>query len=166
MQQVRAQKISPFLWFAGQAEEAARFYTTLFEGSSIEEVRRWPEGSPFPAGTAMSATFVLAGLRFMALNGGPEYAFTPATSFFVDCADQAEVDRLWGALVEGGSPQPCGWLKDRFGLSWQIIPERLCELLSDEDPERSGRAVQAMMGMTKIDIAALERAAAGEALAS
>ena len=150
------QKISPFLWFEDQAEDAANLYVSLFEGSEVTHV------TPGPGGETQWVSFSLAGVEFMALNGGADHAFTEATSFFVRCADQQEVDRLWDALTaDGGEESQCGWLKDRFGVSWQIIPDRLGELLGDPDPERAQRSMQAMLQMQKIDIAALERAYAG-----
>jgi len=147
------QKISPFLWFDGKAEEAANLYVSLFETSEVTHV------TPGPGGRAQWVGFTLAGQEFMALNGGPEYSFTQAVSFFVRCKDQAEVDRLWAQLTDGGEEGQCGWLKDRFGLSWQIIPDRLSELLGDPDPARSQRAMQAMLKMRKIDVQGLEDAA-------
>jgi predicted 3-demethylubiquinone-9 3-methyltransferase (glyoxalase superfamily) len=153
-------KISPFLWFDTQAEEAAKFYVSLFEDSEIAEVSRYPENTPGPAGSVMTVSFRLAGQEFTALNGGPEYSFTEAVSFFVRCQDQDEVDRLWSQLTaDGGEEGPCGWLKDRFGLSWQIVPDRLTELLADPDPTRANAAMQAMLQMHKIEIKALEDAA-------
>jgi predicted 3-demethylubiquinone-9 3-methyltransferase (glyoxalase superfamily) len=153
-------KISPFLWFDTQAEEAANFYVSLFEDSEIAEVSRYPENTPGPAGSVMTVSFRLAGQEFTALNGGPEYSFTEAVSFFVRCRDQDEVDRLWSQLTaDGGEEGPCGWLKDRFGLSWQIVPDRLTELLADPDPARANAAMQAMLQMHKIEIKALEDAA-------
>jgi predicted 3-demethylubiquinone-9 3-methyltransferase (glyoxalase superfamily) len=154
------QKISPFLWFDTQAEEAARFYVSLFDDAEITDVSRYPENSPGPAGSVMTVSFRLAGQEFTALNGGPEYSFTEAVSFFVRCKDQDEVDRFWSRLTaDGGEEGPCGWLKDRFGLSWQIIPDRLTELLADPDPARANAAMQAMLQMHKIEIKALEDAA-------
>ena len=155
------QKISPFLWFDDQAEEAANLYVSLFEGSTIGDVSRYPEGVPGgQAGQVMTVDFRLAGQHFIALNGGPEFHFTEATSFMVHCEDQDEVDRLWSQLTDGGGePSQCGWLKDRFGLSWQIVPTRLMELLSDPDPARAGAAMQAMLQMGKIEIKTLEDAA-------
>jgi predicted 3-demethylubiquinone-9 3-methyltransferase (glyoxalase superfamily) len=154
------QKISPFLWFDTQAEEAARFYVSLFDDAEITDVSRYPENSPGPAGSVMTVSFRLAGQEFTALNGGPEYSFTEAVSFFVRCKDQDEVDRFWSRLTaDGGEEGPCGWLKDRFGLSWQIIPDRLTELLADRDPARANAAMQAMLQMNKIEIKALEDAA-------
>jgi predicted 3-demethylubiquinone-9 3-methyltransferase (glyoxalase superfamily) len=161
------QKITPFLWFDGQAEEAAKHYTSIFEGSRIEKVTRYGEvGREVHGrepGTAMTVEFSLAGQSFTALNGGPLFRFSEAVSFVVHCETQAEVDHYWERLGEGGDPQArqCGWLKDRFGLSWQIVPRVLGELLSDPDPARAGRAMQAMLQMQKLDIAALRRAHAG-----
>ena len=148
------QKISPFLWFENQAEEAATLYVSLFEDAEITETTRYPEGMP-AAGQVMTINFRLEGQEFTALNGGPQYTFTEATSFVVHCEDH----RLWEQLTDGGEPGQCGWLKDRFGLSWQIVPDRLGELLGDPDPERAQRAVQAMLQMGKIEIKALEDAA-------
>ncbi len=153
------QKISPFLWYDTQAEEAANFYVSLFEDAEITGISRYPEGTPGPAGQVMTVNFRLAGQEFTALNGGPQFPFTEAVSFYVHCADQDEVDRLWAQLTEGGAPGQCGWLTDRFGLSWQIIPDRLGELLGDPDPERAQRTMQAMLQMEKIEIKALEDAA-------
>ncbi|MGW0198850.1 VOC family protein [Nonomuraea sp. NPDC003201] len=149
------QKITTFLWFHDQAEEAAGFYTSLFKDSRVLEV------TPGPTGSAMVVTFELAGQRFIALNGGPEFTFTEAVSLYVDCDSQEEVDELWARLTEGGEESQCGWLKDKYGLSWQIIPRRLQELIGDPDPERAQRAVKAMMGMGKIDVQGLEDAANG-----
>ena len=156
------QTISPFLWFDNQAEEAAELYVSIFKNSSILGVSRYGEGAPVPAGTAMSVSFRLDGLEFQALNGGPLYAFTEAISFVVRTETQDEIDDVWGKLTrDGGEPGRCGWLKDRFGLSWQVVPPVLFELLSDPDPERSGRVMQAMMGMGKLDIAGLRAAHEG-----
>ena len=155
------QKITPCLWFDGQAEEAAAFYVSLFEDGEIVRVDRYGEGGPRPAGTVLTVAFRLAGQEFVALNGGPEFRFTEAVSFLIDCEGQAEVDRLWAALSEGGEPGPCGWLKDRYGLSWQVVPTGMDELFSDPDQSRAARAMQAMFGMKKLDIAALRRAADG-----
>lgn len=154
-------KITPFLWFDTDGEEAARFYTSLFPNSSIGHISRYGEAGPRPAGTAMTVSFELDGMPFTALNGGPNYTFSEAVSFQVSCSGQDEVDHYWNALSEGGEEGPCGWLKDRFGLSWQIVPTRLPELLGDPDPERASRAMAAMMTMKKIEIDALERAAVG-----
>lgn len=154
--------VTPFLWFDTQAEEAASLYTSLFPDSRITHVSRYSEGGPGPAGSAMTVGFELCGQPVTALNGGPTYRLTEAFSFFVNCDSQAEVDRLWDALLaDGGTPSQCGWLKDRFGLSWQIIPTRMMELMGDPDPERAGRVVQAMLQMVKIDLATLEAAYAG-----
>jgi len=151
-------KITPFLWFDGQAEEAMNFYVSIFKNSKVGRVSRWGEGGPGPKGTVMSASFELDGQPFHALNGGPHYKFTPAISMFVSCETQAEVDELWEKLGAGGAPNRCGWLTDKFGLSWQIIPTALGEALNNPDPEKAKRAMQAMMQMTKIDVAALKQA--------
>jgi len=153
------QKITPFLWFNGQAEEAANFYTSIFKKSKIGTVRRYGEAGPGPKGSAMSVEFQLQGEDFIALNGGPQFQFTPAVSFFVNCETQEEVDDLWARLSEGGKTQQCGWLTDKFGLSWQIIPTALGRLLADKDPQKSARVMRAMLQMIKIDIQGLERAA-------
>jgi predicted 3-demethylubiquinone-9 3-methyltransferase (glyoxalase superfamily) len=156
------QKVTPFLWFDGQAENAARFYVSLFPDSRIERVTRSPADTPGgPAGMVLTVEFTLGGTRFIALNGGPQFPFTEAVSFQISCSDQAEVDRLWAALLAGGSESQCGWLKDRWGLSWQVVPVRLHELLADPNPDRARRAAEAMLRMRKIDIAAMERAADG-----
>jgi predicted 3-demethylubiquinone-9 3-methyltransferase (glyoxalase superfamily) len=152
------QKISPFLWFDDNAEEAMNFYVEVFGDAKVGEVTRYGEGGPGPAGSVMSATFELRGQQFMALNGGPEFAFTEAISFFVACETQEEVDDLWEQLTAGGEESQCGWLKDRYGLSWQIIPNALPELLNDPDRVKSQRVMQAMLQMGKIDIAGLQRA--------
>jgi len=151
----------PCLWFDGNAEEAAGFYVTLLPDSHVDQVWRSPAETPSgPAGMVLTVDFTFAGQRVQALNGGPEFKFNEAVSFVIDCADQAEVDRLWDALTAGGGePGPCGWVKDRFGLSWQIVPRRLEELLNDPDPERARRAMEAMLQMGKIEVAELERAA-------
>lgn len=156
------QKITPFLWFDDQAEEAARFYTSLFEDSRIVEITHYAEGAPRPAGSVMTVHFQLHGQDFIALNGGPQFQFTEAVSMAVRCEDQAEVDELWEKLTaDGGEPQMCGWLKDRYGLSWQIVPTALHELMGDPDPEKSQRVVQAMLRMRKIDVEGLRRAHEG-----
>jgi predicted 3-demethylubiquinone-9 3-methyltransferase (glyoxalase superfamily) len=155
------QKITPFLWFDGKAEEAMNLYVSVFKNAKAGKITRWGAGGPGPQGTVMSVTFQLEGQEFFALNGGPQFNFTPAISFFVDCKTQDEVDELWEKLSAGGEKLPCGWLKDRYGLSWQIIPTALSEMLRDPDPEKSKRVMQAMMQMTKIDIAGLQRAYAG-----
>jgi predicted 3-demethylubiquinone-9 3-methyltransferase (glyoxalase superfamily) len=164
MASVTASKIRPCLWFATEAEEAARFYVSLFPNSRIDHVQRNVTDAPGgKAGSVLVVEFTLAGQRFMALNGGQKMEYTWAVSMAVDCEDQAEVDRLWdGFLQGGGSPQQCGWLHDRWGLSWQITPRILPKLLGDPDKAKAARAFQAMLGMVKLDIAALERAAAGE----
>jgi len=151
---------TPCLWFDTDGEDAARYYTSLFPNSRIVEISRYGEAGPRQAGTVMVVSFELDGRPFTALNGGPEYTFSEAVSFQVDCADQAEVDRYWEALSEGGEEGPCGWLKDRFGVSWQVVPKRLTELLTDSDAERAQRVMKAMLGMRKIEIAGLEAAAA------
>ena len=155
------QKITPFLWFDGKAEEAADFYTSIFKNSKILNVARYGEAGPGPKGTVMMATFQLEGQEFMALNGGPHYTFSPAISFFVDCETQAEVDELWEKLSAGGSNLQCGWLQDKFGVSWQIVPTALSKLMSDPDRERTNRVMQALMQMTKIDIQRLQEAFRG-----
>ena len=149
------QKITTFLWFDGQAQEAAKFYTSLFDDSRIVDVQHYGEAGPGEAGAVMLVTFDLAGQRYLALNGGPQFRFTEAVSLYVTCESQEEVDRFWEQLGEGGEHGPCGWLKDRYGLSWQIVPTALHELISDPDPARSQRAMQAMLGMGKIDIQGL-----------
>jgi len=151
---VTAHKVTPMLWFDGQAEEAARLYVSIFEDAAIGHISRLPDGSP------LVVEFALAGQRFTALNGGPEYTFSPAISFLVDCDTQDEVDHYWSKLSEGGDPeaQRCGWLKDRFGVSWQVVPRQLSEYMSDPDPEKAGRTMQAMLQMKKLDIAALKGA--------
>ena len=157
------QKITPFLWFDGKAEEAMNFYVSVFPNSRVLSVSRYGEAGPGPKGSVMSATFQLDGQEFHALNGGPMYRFTPAISFFVSCETQAEVDTLWEKLLAGGGiPNQCGWLNDRYGLSWQIVPTVLGKLLGDKDPARATRAMQAMLQMVKLDIATLQRAADGK----
>jgi len=152
------QKITPCLWFDDQAEDAARFYVSLFRNSTIQDVSRYGEGAPRPAGTAMMVSFVLDGLEVQALNGGPEFSFTEAISLSVTAQTQDEIDHLWEQLTDGGEPGQCGWLKDRYGLSWQIVPPVLGELLGGPDPERSSRVMQAMLAMSKIEIAGLRAA--------
>jgi len=152
------QKITPCLWFDDQAEDAARFYVSLFRNSTVLDVSRFPEGAPRPAGTAMMVSFVLDGLEVQALNGGPEFSFTEAISLSVTAQTQDEIDHLWEQLTDGGEPGQCGWLKDRYGLSWQIVPPVLGELLGGPDPERSRRVMQAMLAMSKIEIAGLRAA--------
>lgn len=151
-------KITPCLWFDNQAEEAMNFYVSLFKNSRILSLTRYGEGGPGPQGTIMTASFQLDGQELMALNGGPYFKFTEAISLFVNCETQAEVDELWDKLSEGGEKEQCGWLKDRYGLSWQIVPTALGEMLGDPDPRKSQNVMQAMLKMTKIDIDALRHA--------
>jgi predicted 3-demethylubiquinone-9 3-methyltransferase (glyoxalase superfamily) len=155
------QKINPFLWFDDQAEEAARFYTSIFNNSKIETIVHYGETGPGPKGSVMTVAFELEGQKFVALNGGPHFKFTEAISFVVNCETQSELDEFWQKLSEGGEEEACGWLKDKFGLSWQIVPTVMVEMLQDPDPERSQRVMQAMMPMKKLDIAALEQAYRG-----
>jgi predicted 3-demethylubiquinone-9 3-methyltransferase (glyoxalase superfamily) len=152
------QKITPFLWFDGKAEEAMHFYIAIFKNSKIVSVTRNGEEGPGPKGTVMTATFQLEGQEFFALNGGPQFTFSPAISFFVNCETQQEVDELWAKLSAGGEEGQCGWLKDKYGLSWQIVPAVLGELLGDKDAQKAGRVMQAMLKMHKIDIKALRHA--------
>jgi predicted 3-demethylubiquinone-9 3-methyltransferase (glyoxalase superfamily) len=152
------QKITTFLWCDNNAEEAAKFYTSIFDNSEISSVSRYAEGAPGPQGSAMSVEFRLDGQDFMAINGGPHFKFSEAISLFVSCEDQAEVDALWQKLGEGGRPAQCGWLKDKYGLSWQIIPKALTQMLRDKDAQKSSRVMQAMLKMEKIDIDGLRRA--------
>ncbi|URN16280.1 MULTISPECIES: VOC family protein [Streptomyces] len=155
------QKITPYLWFDSEAEEAANHYTSIFEDSRIVKVARYPEGTPMPAGSVMTVEFELAGQRYIAMNGGPEFTFNEAVSLSVACEDQEEVDYFWSRLGEGGQEGPCGWLKDRYGLSWQITPRVLEEMMTDPDREKARRAAEAMMSMKKLDIGALQRAFEG-----
>ena len=160
-------KITPCLWLDGQAEEAANFYVSLLPDSHVDQVVRAPADTPSgPEGMVLLVQFTLAGQEFTALNGGPQFKFNESVSFVIDCADQEEVDRLWEALSADESAEQCGWLKDRFGLSWQIVPSALPRLLSDRDPERANRVMNAMLQMKKIDVSELERAAADEGAAS
>jgi predicted 3-demethylubiquinone-9 3-methyltransferase (glyoxalase superfamily) len=152
------QKITPFLWFDGKAEEAMNFYVSVFKNSKVVRVSRYGEVGPGPKGTVMSATFELDGQQFYALNGGPQFTFTPAISLFVNCETQQEVDELWDKLSEGGNKERCGWLKDKYGLSWQIIPSALGKLLGDKDPAKANRVMMAMLQMDKIDIQRLQQA--------
>lgn len=152
------QKITPYLWFDTQAEEAAKFYISLFENSSIVNISYYGEGAPMPAGTVLTVAFQLNGQEFVALNGGPQFKFSEAVSFYVNCEDQQEVDRLWTALTKDGEEEPCGWLKDKFGLSWQIIPKGLVEMLTSPDQEKATRAMQCMFTMKKIDLAKIRQA--------
>jgi len=156
------QKISPFLWFDDQAEEAARYYVSVFKNAEILGVSRFGEAGPRPHGSVMSVGFRLEGQEFTALNGGPAFDFSPAVSFFVNCDGQEEVDDLWEKLTDGGEPGQCGWLKDRYGVSWQIVPKSLGELLGDPDPTKSRRVMEAMLKMSKIDVASLRRAYEGQ----
>jgi predicted 3-demethylubiquinone-9 3-methyltransferase (glyoxalase superfamily) len=156
------QKITPFLWFDNQAEEAMKFYTSIFKNSKIGTVARYGEAGPGPAGSVMTASFELEGQEFVALNGGPMFKFTEAVSFVVYCETQEEIDHYWNNLLKGGTPSQCGWLKDQFGLSWQIVPTALSRLLSSKDPQQSRRVMQAMLKMVKLDIKKLEDAAAAE----
>jgi predicted 3-demethylubiquinone-9 3-methyltransferase (glyoxalase superfamily) len=153
-------KITPCLWFDVEGEEAATFYTSVFPNSKIVHVARYGAAGPRPEGTVMTVSFELAGQEFLALNGGPEFTFNEAISFQVSCETQEEVDAFWDQLSAGGAEGPCGWLKDRFGVSWQIVPTALPRLLADPDPEKSQRVMQAMLKMKKIEIDALEQAAA------
>ena len=152
------QKITPFLWFDSNAEEAVNFYVSIFKDSKILNISRYGDAGPGPKGTVMSATFQLHGQEFMALNGGPHFKFTPAMSFFVHCQTQQEVDELWEKLSAGGKKERCGWLTDKFGLSWQIIPDVLGKMLNDKDREKSKRVMTAMLQMSKIEIKKLEEA--------
>jgi predicted 3-demethylubiquinone-9 3-methyltransferase (glyoxalase superfamily) len=153
------QRITPFLWFDTEAEQAAEFYTSVFPNSRITNVTRYDEAGPRKAGTVMTVAFELDGQRFTAINGGPQFTFDEAISFVITCADQEEVDRYWAQLSDGGEEGPCGWLKDRFGLSWQVVPEGLIEILTDADPERARRAREALYSMRKLDLAAIRDAA-------
>ena len=156
------QKISPFLWFDDQAEEAMNFYVSVFKNSKVLSVSRYGNEGPGQAGKVMTVSFELNGQEFTALNGGPQhFGFSEAISFFVNCENQEEVDFLWGKLTEGGEPGPCGWLKDKYGLSWQIVPTALGELLGDKDQAKAGRVMQAMLKMSKIDVAGLRQAYEG-----
>ena len=154
-------KIIPNLWFDTEAEQAARFYTTVFANSRILNVTHYTEAGPRPAGTVMTVEFELDGQRFVGLNGGPQFTFDEAVSFQINCDTQEEVDYFWDTLSDGGEESQCGWLKDRYGLSWQVVPSGMEELFADPDPERAQRAMQAMLGMGKLDIAALRSAADG-----
>jgi predicted 3-demethylubiquinone-9 3-methyltransferase (glyoxalase superfamily) len=161
------QKITPFLWFDKQAEEAAQFYTSIFKNSKILRVSRYGDAGPGPKGTVMVVNFQLAGQEFTALNGGPLFKFSEAFSFVVNCETQQEVDEYWAKLTSGGGQDSqCGWLKDKFGFSWQIVPTALGRLMSDKDPQRANRVMQALLQMKKLDIATLERAAEGEVAVS
>jgi len=152
------QKITPFLWFDNNAEEAARFYTSVFKNSKILKVARYGDAGPGPKGSVMTVSFQIEGQPFVALNGGPQFKFTEAVSFVVNCETQKEVDEFWKKLSAGGEEGPCGWLKDKFGLSWQVVPTILEKLIADPDPVKSQRVMKAMLKMKKLDIAALQRA--------
>jgi len=152
------QKITPFLWFDNNAEEAINFYLSIFKNSRIVNMTRYGEAGPGPKGTVMTATFQLDGQEFVALNGGPQFTFSPAISFFVKCETQREIDELWEKLSAGGEKNRCGWLRDKYGLSWQIVPPVLIEMLSDRDPEKSQRVMKAMLQMDKMDIGTLKQA--------
>ena len=156
------QKITPFLWFDGQAEEAANFYVSIFKDSKIDGVSRYGDAGPGPKGSVMIVSFQLQGQKFTALNGGSNYNFSPAISFFVNCDDQKEVDELWDKLSAGGKTMQCAWLTDKFGVTWQIVPKILMELMQDKDPAKSQRVMKAMLNMVKIDIEGLKRAYRGE----
>lgn len=155
-------KVTPFLWLDTEAEAAANFYVSLFSDAKIVDVARWGAGSHYPEGSVMSATIELAGQQYILFNGGPHFQLNESFSLFVSCEDQAEVDHFWNALTsDGGAPSQCGWLKDRFGVTWQIVPKTLMRLLGDIDRAKAGRVMQSMMEMVKLDVAELERAAAG-----
>jgi predicted 3-demethylubiquinone-9 3-methyltransferase (glyoxalase superfamily) len=156
------QKITPFLWFNDNAEEAINFYVSVFKNSKVVNVSKLPEGTPGPAGKVLTGTIILEGQEFMVLNGGPQFTFSPAISFFVKCETQEEVDYYWEKLSAVPKAEQCGWLQDKFGLSWQIIPNALGELMGDKDPEKASRVMQAMLKMKKIDIAGLKRAYEGQ----
>ena len=155
------QRITPNLWFDGQAEEAARFYTSIFKNSRITSTSRYPENSPGEAGTVMTVEWDLDGQHFVGINGGPQFPFTEAISLQINCSGQDEVDFYWERLTDGGEEGQCGWLKDRYGVSWQVVPDGMDAVFSDPDPERAKRAMQAMLGMRKLDVAALKAAADG-----
>jgi len=164
IEQQNMQKITPFLWFDNQAEEAANFYTSVFKNAQIRGMSRYGDEGPGPKGTVMVATFQIEGMEFMALNGGPQFKFTPAVSFVVSCDTQEEIDELWEKLTSGGGQEvDCGWLTDKFGLSWQIVPAAFGRMMQDKDVVKKGRVMQAMMQMKKMDIAKLEQAYSGEA---
>jgi predicted 3-demethylubiquinone-9 3-methyltransferase (glyoxalase superfamily) len=152
------QKITPFLWFNGQAEEAANFYISIFKNSKIDRVMRYGDTGPGPKGSVMTVRFQLEGQDFIALNGGPQYPFTPAISLVVDCADQAEVDNLWEKLSAAGKPVQCGWLTDKFGVSWQIVPRAFMQMIQDKDEKKSQSVMKALMKMVKLDVKTLKEA--------
>jgi predicted 3-demethylubiquinone-9 3-methyltransferase (glyoxalase superfamily) len=152
------QKITPFLWFDSKAEEAAKFYTSIFKNSKLGQIRRYGEAGPGPKGSVLTVSFEIEGQEFVALNGGPQFTFTPAISFFVNCQTQEEVDGFWEKLSAGGRTNRCGWLQDKFGISWQIVPAVLGRLLSDSDPAKANRVMKAMLQMEKLDIRGLQEA--------
>jgi len=152
------QKITPFLWFDDKAEEAMKFYTSIFKNSKVKNITRYGETGPGPKGSVMTASFQLEGHEFVALNGGPQFTFSPAISFVVNCRTQAEINRMWEKLSAGGEKQRCGWLKDKFGVSWQIVPTILRKLLNDRDPEKYDRVMRAMLRMGRLDIEILKKA--------
>ncbi|SIT40827.1 conserved hypothetical protein [Paraburkholderia ribeironis] len=156
------QKIAPCLWFDGKAEEAARFYTSVFGDSRIATTLHYTEACPGPEGGVLAVTFEIEGQQFMALNGGSQFPFTPAISLFVHCGSQEEIDSYWSKLIDGGAPSQCGWLQDRFGVSWQIVPDALMRMLQDSDRTKANRVMAAMMKMVKLDIAQLEQAYRGD----
>jgi predicted 3-demethylubiquinone-9 3-methyltransferase (glyoxalase superfamily) len=159
------QKITPFLWFDNNAEEAARFYTSIFPKSRVVNMARYGEAGPRPKGSVMTVTFEIAGQEFIALNGGPHFKFTEAISFVINCDTQAEIDDYWGKLLQGGGqPSQCGWLKDKFGLSWQVVPKVLAEMMQDKDPEKTKRVMEAVLKMIKLDIAELKQAYEGASI--
>ena len=158
MESTTKKKITPFLWFDNNAEEAINFYTSVFKNSKVGSFTRWPEGGPGPEGQVLTASFTLGGQEFTALNGGPQFKFNESISFVVDCETQEEVDYYWNKLTEGGEESQCGWLKDKFGLSWQIVPRILIQLLQDKDKVKAGKVMAAMMPMKKIEIAKLKAA--------
>jgi len=158
---VTSKPFTTCLWFDNQGEEAAQYYTSIFKNSPIDGVHRYTEAGPGPAGAVMTVNFELNGQRFVALNGGPQYSFTPAISLVVECADQAELDYYWERLGDGGHEVACGWLQDKYGLSWQVVPTAFLEMMKDPDPQKVARVTAAMLSMKKLDIAALQRAYAG-----
>jgi predicted 3-demethylubiquinone-9 3-methyltransferase (glyoxalase superfamily) len=162
MSQIHSQKITPFLWFDTQAEEAAKFYTSIFKNSRIGHISHYGEGTPMPKGTVLVVEFELDGVQFMALNAGPQFHFTEAISFLVSCESQEEIDHYWKKLSAGGTEIQCGWLKDRYGLAWQIVPAIFFKFVNDPDPEKSQRVMNAMMKMIKMDIEGLKRAYEGK----
>jgi predicted 3-demethylubiquinone-9 3-methyltransferase (glyoxalase superfamily) len=158
-----SQKITPFLWFDTEAEEAVNFYTSIFKDAKIDEVMRVGDAGPGPKGSVLTISFEIAGMKFVALNGGPQYKFTPAVSFMINCETQEEIDHYWDRLLDGGgTTQACGWLTDKYGLSWQVTPVVLFKMLNDPDREKSGRAMKQMMEMVKLDIAPLQKAYEGK----